>query len=99
MKSLTAIQGTMTASVSIQIETWPLARFIPYARNPRKQGTLVNHRSRASSATISSMQDLVSLVQQCEDDTCRLLGSGTQDRRLPWPSSSNVCYGVSTAAM
>src|SRR3954464_9935123 len=36
MKSPTAIQGTMITPGNIQLETWLLARFVPYARNPRK---------------------------------------------------------------
>jgi len=34
--------GTMIATSSIQIETWPLSHFIPYARNPRKNDHAVD---------------------------------------------------------
>jgi hypothetical protein len=42
MKFLTAVQGTMTGLVNMQLETWPLTRFAPYARNPRKNDHVVD---------------------------------------------------------
>src|SRR3954466_8721588 len=42
MKSPTAIQGTMFTTGTIQIETWALSRFVPYARNPRKNDHVID---------------------------------------------------------
>src|SRR5262249_41701675 len=42
MTSPTAIQQTMIETANIQIEIWPLSRFIPYARNPRKNAHAVD---------------------------------------------------------
>src|SRR5262249_50367433 len=42
MTSPTAIQQTMIETANIQIEIWPLSRFIPYARNPRKNDHAVD---------------------------------------------------------
>jgi hypothetical protein len=42
MKLLTVIQGTMITTGTIQLETWPLTRFIPYARNPRRNDHAVD---------------------------------------------------------
>jgi ParB-like chromosome segregation protein Spo0J len=32
----------MVETGSIEVETWPLTRFVPYARNPRKNDHVVN---------------------------------------------------------
>src|SRR5438270_13255362 len=42
MKSPTAIQGSMITTGKIQLEIWALARFVPYARNPRRNDHAVD---------------------------------------------------------
>src|SRR5258706_1523561 len=42
MELPTVIQGAMITTGTIQLETWPLTRFIPYARNPRRNDHAVD---------------------------------------------------------
>src|SRR2546425_12872793 len=78
--------GTMIATSSIQIEHWPLSRFIPYARNPRKN----DHAVDRMAASIREFGFRVPVLARSSGDVVERTVGGSRLRRNSRADELNV---------